>query len=158
MGRFAKILTGIAAGAGLMYLLDPQQGKRRRSQAWDQTKKGVRKGTSKAAALGRDAAHRTKGAVIETTRRLRGTKVSDDTLEDRVRAEMGHHVSNASAIEVEADKGRVTLRGAILEKEVENLLIAVRAVPGVRKVDSRLEVFAKPAEHPDLQGARPQPN
>lgn len=158
MGRLAKIFTGIVAGAGLMYLFDPQQGSRRRSYTWDKTKKAVRQGGTRAAALGRDVAHRTKGVVVETARKLRSEKVSDETLENRVRAEMGHHVANAACIEVEAKNGRVTLRGVILEHEVDGLLSAVRSVPGVRKVNSRLEAYSQPAEHPDLQGAQAGPN
>lgn len=160
MGRFWnwKLLTGLGLGAGLMYLLDPQQGRRRRAQTWDKVKKGTRRGTSKVAALGRDAAHRTKGLAVRTTRKLKSETVTDETLKNRVRAEMGHHVTNASAVDVRVTQGQVTLLGPILEHEVDGLVSAVASVPGVREVDNRLHAYAKAGEHPDLQGSSPRPN
>ena len=59
--------------------------------------------------------------------------VADDVLAERVRARLGHNVSHAS-IEVQVAQGEVTLRGPVLDAEVDGLLRAVRAVPGVRGV------------------------
>jgi osmotically-inducible protein OsmY len=58
----------------------------------------------------------------------------------RVRAQMGHVVSHAGAIDVTARQGRVTLSGSIPAHEVEKLLSAVASVPGVTAVVNRLEV------------------
>jgi osmotically-inducible protein OsmY len=60
-------------------------------------------------------------------------EVSDEVLVDRVRAKMGRVVSHPGAIKVTAEQGRVTLSGAVLEHEHEELLQAVRSVRGAAR-------------------------
>jgi hypothetical protein len=55
------LLGGVGAGAGLMFLLDPRSGRRRRGQLRDELvrdARGVRAGAGKTA---RDIQHRSKG-------------------------------------------------------------------------------------------------
>ena len=49
----------------------------------------------------------------------------------RVRAQIGHVVSQAGAVDVTAHQGRVILSGSIAAHEVEKLLSAVASVAGV---------------------------
>ena len=58
----------------------------------------------------------------------------------RVRAQIGHVISQAGTIDVTAQQGRVTLSGSIAAHEVEKLLSAVASVAGVTAVVNRLEV------------------
>ena len=58
----------------------------------------------------------------------------------RVRAQIGHVVSQAGAVDVTAHQGRVTLSGSIAAHEVEKLLSAVASVASVTAVVNRLEV------------------
>lgn len=158
--RLAGLLSTIGLGAGLMYLLDPDQGKRRRSVAFDKLGKVGRQGGRKLAATGRDLGHRTKGLAATGSRRFKKEQVPDGRLVERVRAEIGHHVSDAHALTVSAMNGRITLSGPISGSEVDDLLSAVSSVPGVREVESRLEVREQPAGEPSLQRTEeaPRPN
>ena len=94
----------------------------------------------------RDARQRTHGLIAETQTQLRGADVPEDAvLVARVRAQIGHVVSQAGAIDVTAYQGRVTLSGSMATHEVEKLLSAVAAVVGVTTVDNRLEINHAPA-------------
>ena len=89
----------------------------------------------------RDARQRTYGLIAETQTQLRGADIPEDAvLVARVRAQIGHVVSQAGAIDVTAYQGRVTLSGSIAAHEVEKLLSAAAAVAGVTAVDNRLEI------------------
>ena len=143
--RIAGLLSTIGLGAGLMYLFDPEKGRGRRSSTLDKLRKAGRQGSRKITATGRDLGHRAKGLAATGKQRFgKEQQVPDGRLVERVRAEMGHHVSNAQALTVSAMNGRITLSGPVLQSEVDDLLSAVSSVPGVREVESRLEV----GEHP----------
>jgi hypothetical protein len=77
---------------------------------------------------------------------------SNDVLAERVRATMGRCVSHPHAIHVEARDGQVVLSGPILGDEVQPLVRAVRAVPGVHGVEDRLERHTRAENIPALQG------
>ena len=62
------VLTGLGVGVGLMYLLDPERGRRRRARIRDQVAHATTMTGDAAGAMGRDVAHRASGAMS----RLRG--------------------------------------------------------------------------------------
>jgi osmotically-inducible protein OsmY len=76
---------------------------------------------------------------------------SDEQLVARVRAELGHNVEHARAIDVVAEQGRVTLRGSVLSSELDDVLSTARKVRGVERVDNQLDVHATPGGVPGLQ-------
>ncbi|HET9982335.1 MAG TPA: BON domain-containing protein [Longimicrobiales bacterium] len=149
-----KFLAGLAVGAGLMYLLDPQQGRRRRALVRDQMVHARHELTDTAAARARHLANRGRGAAIETAKRVApgADRVDDVTLEERVRAALGRTVSNPGAIHVLADSGRITLMGPVLAREADRLVSRVSAVRGVRELDNRLDVRERAGNVPGLQG------
>jgi hypothetical protein len=57
-------------------------------------------------------------------------------------------------VQVTASAGNVTLSGPILADEVPAVLDCVNAIPGVKSVESRLEVHEMAGSHPSLQGGR----
>ena len=131
--------TGL--GAGMMYVLDPRLGRRRRALVRDKAQAYWRRMGKFINQTARDARQRTYGLMSETQKRLRGADVPEDAvLVARVRAQIGHVVSQAGAVEVTAQQGRVTLSGSIAAHEVEKLLSAVASVAGVTAVVNRLEV------------------
>lgn len=69
-----------------------------------------------------------------------------------MRAKIGRVVSHPRAIQVLADRGRVTLSGPILAGEVDDLLAAVASVRGVVDVENRLQVHPTADNVPALQG------
>lgn len=70
----ARTLAYVGIGAALMYLLDPQQGRRRRNDLVNRieaTGRKVQRGTD---AVVRDASNRTHGMLVETSHWLQSTK------------------------------------------------------------------------------------
>lgn len=148
------LLGGLGIGAGLMYLLDPERGRRRRAAARGKAAHVLGAGGTALGRATRDLAHRGRGLAAEAGARLhwKHEPVEDRVLEDRVRSKMGRFVSHPHAIEVLADEGEVTLAGEILDSEVAGLLAAVRSVRGVRKVDDQLRVHESAGSVSSLQG------
>lgn len=152
----SDFLLGVAVGAGLMYLFDPDRGNRRRALIRDQA---VHAGHEledlgdAAAARARDLGNRAGGAIAETRARLTPDDAGDAVIEARVRSEIGRVVSNPGAVLVSVYEGRATLRGPVLAREVDGLLSAVRSVRGVTSVENLLNVHERPEDIPGLQGA-----
>ena len=154
MASKASALGGFGIGAGLMYLLDPDRGRRRRALVRDRVSSRIGDSEAFLGKTARDSANRTRGLVARARGRLGADgRVSDEVLVERVRSKLGRYVSHPGAIDVEAHGGWVVLRGAILAGESEALLGAVASVPGVHHVENELEVHENPDDVPALQGA-----
>jgi hypothetical protein len=135
------ILGGIGLGLGLMYLLDPTIGQRRRAQARDRARGYWHRTEDLLNKTIRDTQSRARGVVSGARQRLRGADIPADTaLEARVREHIGHVISHPGAIGVTTHQGCVSLSGTIPANEVEKLLATVRAVSGVTEVVNQLEV------------------
>src|SRR4029453_1530301 len=146
-----RVLTAAAAGSGLMYLLDPDGGGRRRALVRDQ---GVRAAHCTGDAVdvtSRDVTNRARGVVAELRGRLAGLPVGDDVLRERVRVRIGAVVGRAGAIETLVSDGVVTLRGPALADDLDRLVRRVRSVRGVRDVSDQLDVHDEPGHVPELQ-------
>lgn len=131
MIRSMNFYRGLALGAGLMYLLDPDEGKSRRATLGDRLSR-ARKGA--------------QGFVGDATPDL------DDGIAGRVRAKLAGYVSHPGALSVEARYGSVTLSGPVLRGEAEALIGAVSSVRGVREVLNRLEPHDPDEDLPGLHG------
>ncbi len=154
----AGIGLGTGLGAGLMYLLDPEAGRRRRARLRDQATAAARRAQEALAAAGHDLCNRATGVAAQARALLAPEEVPDQTLAERVRAQLGHCVRHMGSLEVTARAGRVRLRGPILAREAEAARAAAAAVRGVRQVDDCLEVHESADRVPALQGGeRPTP-
>ena len=71
LGLLGSVGAGAGLGAGLMYLFDPEEGRRRRSLARDKAVHSLKKGSRVALRTSRDLGNRTKGLVAEAGSRLR---------------------------------------------------------------------------------------
>jgi len=152
-------LAGAGLGAGLMYMFDPQRGRRRRAMVRDRIVSALHDLDDAMGVLSRDIGNRARGvwAVARSMpTRMIGDSAPDDVLIARVRAKLGRCVSHPRAIEVDASEGRVSLRGPILAHELDRLLRVVARVPGVRRVDDDLDVYESSEAVPLLQGGRPR--
>jgi BON domain len=156
--NMTSLLVGAGAGAGLMYLLDPAQGNRRRALMRDQLIRARHLTGDAMDATSRDVRNRARGVVAELRSRLIPDDVSDDVLQERVRARLGQIVRYARSIEATVQNGRVTLRGPVLADDIARLMRRVGQVPGVREVDSQLDVHATPGTVPGLQGMSASPS
>ena len=157
--RGLGLLGGIGLGAGLMYFLDPQLGTRRRALARDQFTSLLGQADDAARCVARDVGNRAQGLAAEARSLLAGGQPDDRQLAGRIRSELGRVVSHPGSLEVSVQGGRVTLRGPILEHEVDDVLCCVSSVRGVSNLDNQLEVHREPGNVPGLQGgsARPGP-
>ncbi|HXS20998.1 MAG TPA: SRPBCC family protein [Steroidobacteraceae bacterium] len=145
-------LSAAAAGAISMYLLDPDHGRRRRAVMRDRLASGMSRLDDATSVASRDLRNRARGVAHEVRSRFTREDVSDEILCERVRSRLGWAVSHPGAIEVSALSGRVTLSGAVLEREYVRLLRTVWAVRGVADVEDRLAVYESPAGISALQG------
>ena len=151
----APLLGILGIGAGLMYLLDPDRGPRRRALVRDKSVHAVHAVKELFEKGARDLACRTRGFIAETQAFLRDEDVPDDILKERVRAKMGHVVSHPHALEVFVRNGQITLVGPILSEDVDALISAVAVVPGVRSLEPHLDIYEAPNSIPALQGGDP---
>jgi uncharacterized membrane protein len=157
MNRELTLVGGIGLGAALMYMLDPDRGRRRRALVLDKLASAANKTPDAVGATARDLSNRARGLAAQAGSLFSGEEVSDEVLVARVRSKMGRIVSHPSSIEVAADQGRVTLSGPVLAHEVDELLACVSAVPGVADIDNRLEAHSRAGNVPGLQGGRQRP-
>jgi hypothetical protein len=142
-GIAGGIAGGIGLGAGLMYLLDPDRGKRRRAmvgQKLTSSATAMNRAISMLGGLTYDLRNRAQGLAAETRGRLRHEEVDDRVLEARVRSRIGHVISHASDVRVRADHGCVDLIGKLPADESETVLAAVSKVRGVKGLSNHVEV------------------
>jgi osmotically-inducible protein OsmY len=151
------LIGGIGLGAALMYMLDPDRGRRRRALVRDQLAHVASRVPDAIDAAARDLSNRARGLVAESSAIFTSDEASDEVIVERVRSKMGRVVSHPHAIEVAANEGRITLRGPILADEVDELLSCVSSVKGVKDVENQLEVHSEADNVPSLQGGRPRP-
>ena len=152
MNRGLTLLGGMGLGAALMYLLDPERGRRRRALARDKAVHLAHRTDDALAETSRDLSHRAQGLAATSRARFSDEAVPDEVLVARVRSKIGRVVSHPHAIAVTAEQGRVTLSGPVLRDEADNLLAAVASVRGVAGVENGLEVHDGPGDVPALQG------
>jgi hypothetical protein len=147
------VVGSAGLGAGLMFLLDPDMGTRRRAILRDKVFSVARLAAWAADKTSRDLKNRVYGTIASTKSRFADTDdVDDDVLVERVRSQMGRAVSHPHAIQVTAKDGKITLSGDILSDEVDDLTRCVSAVKGVKEVDNELMIHDEPGEISSLQG------
>jgi BON domain len=138
-----------AGSASLMYLLDPERGRRRRRMLCDIGLARMRRGVRGTAALSRAAA----AAVYATGHRLfhlvpREPDVGDDeTLRQRVESQLFRHRHVPKGeLNITVEHGTIILRGELSSvAEITALDERVRHIPGVRGVQNLLHPHGTPA-------------
>ena len=150
------VLGAAGVGAGLMFLLDPDLGTRRRAILRDKLFSLSRLAAWATDKTSRDVKNRLYGTVVATKSRFSDTDVdtSDDILVERVRSQMGRTVSHPHAIHVSAKNSCVILSGEILSNELNGLIRAVSGVKGVKDVVNELNTHDRPGDISSLQGGR----
>lgn len=154
MGNVAIGAMCFGAGIGLMYLMDPERGRRRRAVLRDKTTSALHTSSEAMQRTREDIRNRAQGVVASTRSRLKHEPVDDERLAARVRSKLGRYVSHPHAVQVQSREGHVTLSGAVLSDEAKSLLKAVRWIPGVQSVEDRMEHYDTPEGHPELQGGQ----
>jgi hypothetical protein len=152
MNKRLVMLGSLGLGAGLMYLLDTDRGRRRRARLRDKATHALNESRRSMRITARDFRNRVRGLSAGAKTLVNRTPVSEEVLVERVRSKMGRVVSHPHSITVTADNGRVTLSGPILTNEVEKMLICASSIPGVTGVENMLEPHEEAGDVPGLQG------
>ena len=134
------LLTGVGIGAGLMYLLDPDRGRRRRALIRDKIEHATNEAEELAGKTSRDLRNRAQGVMAEIESSFTDEDIRNDVLVERVRVAMGRVPGDHSAIEITANKGIVTVGGEASGNDLPDLLAALPEVRGVRDMVSELRV------------------
>jgi uncharacterized membrane protein len=151
-GMALSALGWFVGGAGLMYLLDPRRGARRRTVIRDKTVRAMNDSGTGLRRTGQYLRDSSKGLVAETRARFSREQASDYKVGARVRSAMGRVVSHPSAVWVTVVDGNVTLCGDVPAAEADALVAVAKSTRGVRSVINQLNVHADPAGVPSLQG------
>ena len=150
----ANVVRGSVLGAGVMYLLDPMRGARRRAELAGRVWHVLRTERALFARARRDVENKLRGTIDQLRRRRLAppTPVTDDILDLRVRSRLGHFVSHARAVLVDVVDGHVTLAGPILAHEADHLIAELASIGGVKEVLDALDRHKTPDGVPALQG------
>lgn len=147
------MLNGLLLGAGLMYYLDPDRGRRRRAMVRDRLVHYGHKADQAMDTAARDMRNRAVGIAHEARSRVSTDHPATAVIEARVRSELGRLSSHPGALRVEADENaRVTLTGPVLAREVDRVVSGVESVKGVKDVIDRMEPHESPEGVSGLQG------
>lgn len=158
----ATLGFGAAAGAGAMYLLDPEHGRQRRAQARRDAVARAQEGLTDAATRVavetgpslRRLADQAKGGFYEALPDIGREQPNDATLIQKVKSEVfGSSPVPMGAVSVDACAGVITLRGEIPSaREILDLESATRRVRGVVDVTNLLHRPGEPIPSVDRSG------
>lgn len=141
-------LGGMGLGAGLMCLFDPAAGDRRRAVLRERVLGKLGLGGAEAGNDGAPA-----GSLVNELTGL----VREGRLQSRVqdlltvlllRARLLSASTHPGLIEVRIQDGRVVLSGAVLHRELEDVVSTVVSTPGVTEVTHQLEVVERAEDLP----------
>jgi hypothetical protein len=138
LGILAKVAAAFAAGALVMFYLDPAAGRRRRALARDRVVATGHDAGRFARAKSKRVTDRMRGLVARTRTRWSHGAIDDDQLEARVRSRLGRLVAWPHGVEVRVRGGCVTLGGFAATEEITELVDAVALMPGVAAVQCRV--------------------
>jgi gas vesicle protein len=142
------LLLAAAAGAALAYFLDPDSGRRRRNVSRDRAAATIRRSGDRLARTGRSIGAQASGLRQKLIHRRAAQPAvpNDAALAQKVETEIFRDPAIPKGrINVNAEDGVVVLRGEVdRQEQIDDLVAAVRRVPGVRDVESRLRA-AEPA-------------
>jgi len=133
------LAAGAALGAGLMYLLDPANGYRRRG-ALRRLLASARGERSERSGETGGIFERSRSLAAAVRARLHLHRDNGRTLEAKVRACLGRVATNPGAIAVIAEGTRVTLRGAVPPDELDDVLDEVSGIDGISEIYNLLQV------------------
>lgn len=152
MNTMLKLVASFAAGAAIMYYLDPATGRRRRALVRDKGVAASHDVKDLARTKSRRAANRVQGALAKTRAKVTDRSVDDQQLHDRIRAKLGHVASHLGTMQVKVHEGHVVMSGYAPEQEIDELLEAVSAIEGVKSLDNQLSPM--PRESEEQQGGQ----
>jgi len=154
LSHAVSLVAGAALGAGVMYLLDPDRGTRRRALLRDKAVRGANDLAFYGNQRLRDLGNNLYGSVAEVRSKLRDRMrpIPDEILEERVRAQVGHVVSHPGALEIVVQDGVAYISGPVLGDEVEKINDRLGATRGLRNWKLYVDAHSGDDNIPGLQG------
>lgn len=146
------LLAGVAIGALAAIFLDPVRGPARRAKARDKAFAAAHRISERAARRALDVRQRAHGRIYET--RHKHERVDDDTLIERVRAQLGKRASNIHQLAVSASNGVVAITGPVKPEDragIIDILRKTRGVVDVRIREGLVQMFAPHSKQPHPQ-------
>jgi osmotically-inducible protein OsmY len=145
----ATLVVGCALGAAAQYFFDTQAGRRRRHQARDRALSTLHHRSRDAVRHTKYLAGMADGVAYRATHLLPGVGREKEPPDDGTLAQKVESVAFRRArvpkaeVSVNAENGVIYLRGQLRgEEQIERLIKASRAVPGVKEVKSLLHTPA----------------
>jgi osmotically-inducible protein OsmY len=132
------LLIGI--GVGLMYFLDPESGARRRLWLHEKWARPTKREQASLAGAETSSDRVAEAGADDISLTAPNDVATDDELARRVRLALERALPQPPAVEVIAHHGLVILTGQVSVEEQDTVLACVRAVPGVKDVENRIEV------------------
>jgi hypothetical protein len=154
----AITLGALGAGAGLMFLLDPDRGGRRRGFIGDKALHAAKFFGNRVDRRSHDAANRAQGLVAETSARVAKETLPDEVLVERVRSKIGRVVTHPVGYprDRRARSGRVARRGAAFRKAAGHSRCGIGA-RRTRRAARRADDLFRRAAHAGNSAAPPSP-
>jgi hypothetical protein len=149
MAGLLKIVKGIDLGVAAPYLLNPKLGRNRRAQLRDGVLNIVSKIERQTQTGWQDLTNRGKSLLDEAQSRLMGDEEAERELAEGIDSRIGHYISRPDLVNVAVRGKRAKLSGKILATELNDLVAAVKSLPGVKAVDQRVDVYDNIAELSD---------
>ena len=153
--RVRWLLAGMASGAGLAYLFEPEHGRSHRQVARERAGAAVRHSTRRVRRAARATGLQTLGRARGLLHRLHppppSEPLDDVGLAHKVESVLfrDRHVPKGK-ISINAEDGTVFLRGQVESSElIDDLTESVRRIAGVHDVVSLLHLPGTEAPHPD---------
>ena len=135
-----RLAAAFAAGAAVMYFMDPVAGRRRRALRRDQGVAARHQVEDLVRAKSRRMVDQLQGTAARARARLSNAPLDDELLLARIHARLGHLLEHPRAVEVAVLNGNVVLTGRASAAEIEHLSDAIARMRGVAEVDNRLWV------------------
>ena len=132
------VLGGLGVGVALLTLVGAQKSSREKTAAV--TQKTIH-----------DAYDWMCGMITEGRAWLRQEMVPDAVLVPRVKDRLNRLASRPGAIDVSADRGRITLSGPVLERERDTVLSSIASMRGVSDVVDKLDVQERTTTYMGVQ-------
>jgi hypothetical protein len=142
MKGLLKLTASAAAGAGLMYFLDPDRGRRRRAVTGDRFAGSIRSGVRQGERAGRAASAQAYGVAqqIMHAADVEAAPANDAALKAKVETVLFADQSFPKGrVNVNVEDGRVVLRGELEHPDdITAAEARVRRIVGVRDVENLL--------------------
>jgi uncharacterized membrane protein len=151
MKKGLMLMSGAGIGAALMYMLDPDRGKRRRAIVRDKARHLATEANQAIGKTSRDLNNRITGLFADAQSLFACDEAPDQVIVARVRTKLGRVVSHPGLISVSAADGRVTLSGFVREEERGRAVEGAMSVRGVEDVEDLLEPVEEPEAAPESQ-------